>query len=86
MNNTSNLLQEYIRAKHRKKFSPFVNIEVKILPMRVNPYGPSSEPIQSVGIKLIIKADNATHIPSIEKIGLIAKEVHVIVHEELLLK
>jgi hypothetical protein len=86
VNNTSNLIQEYIRAKHRKKFSPFGNIEVKILPIRTNPYGPSSEPIQSVGIKMIVKADEATHIPSIEKIGLIAKEVHAIVHEELLVK
>ena len=34
VNDTSNLIQEYIRAKHRKKFSPFVNIEVKILPIR----------------------------------------------------
>ena len=44
MNDTSNLIQEYIRAKHRKKFSPFVNIEVEILPIGENPYGPSSEP------------------------------------------
>ena len=86
VNDTSNLIQEYIKAKYREKFSPFVNIEVKILPIRANPYGPSSEPIQSVGIKLIVKADEATHIPSIEKIGLIAKEVHAIVHEELLVK
>jgi hypothetical protein len=86
LNDTSNLIQEYIRARHRKKFSPFVNIEVKILPIRTNPYGPSSKPIQSIGIKLIIKADKAAHIPSIEKIGLIAKDVHAIVHEELLLK
>jgi hypothetical protein len=86
LNDTSNLIQEYIRAKHRKKFSPFVNIEVKILPIRTNPYGPSSEPIESVGIKLIVKADEATHIPSIEKISPIAREVHAIVHKELLAK
>jgi len=86
MNITSNHLQEYIRARHCKKFSPFVNIEVKILPIRTNPYGPSSEPIESIGIKLIVKADKAAHIPSIEKIGLIAREVHAIVHEELVVK
>ena len=86
VNNTSNLIQEYIRARHCKKFSPFVNIEVKILPIRTNPYGPSSEPIESIGIKLIVKADKAAHIPSIEKIGLIAREVHAIVHEELVVK
>ena len=49
VNDTSNLIQEYIRAKHRKKFLPFVNIEIKILPIRANPDGLSSEPIQSVG-------------------------------------
>jgi hypothetical protein len=86
VNDTSKLIQEYIRDKHRKKFSPFVNIEVKILPIWTNPYGPSSEPIESVGIKLIVKADKATHIPSIEKISPIAREVHAIVHEELLAK
>jgi hypothetical protein len=86
VNDTSNLIQEYIRARHCKKFSPFVNIEVKILSIRANPYGPSSEAIESVGIKLIVKADKATHIPSIEKISPIAREVHAIVHEELLAK
>jgi hypothetical protein len=86
VNDTSNLVQEFFKAVYREEFSPFVNIEVKILPIRANPYGPSSEPIQSVGIKLIVKADKATHIPSIEKIGLIAKEVHTIVLEELLAK
>jgi hypothetical protein len=86
VNETSNLIQEYIRARHCKKFSHFVNIEVKILSIRSYPYGPSSEPIESVGIKLIVKADKAIHIPSIEKIGLIAREVHAIVHEELLVK
>ena len=47
---------------------------------------PALNHIQSIGIKLIVKADKATHIPSIEKISLIAKEVHAIVHEELLVK
>jgi hypothetical protein len=41
---------------------------------------------QYIGIKLTVKADKAAHIPSIEKIGLIAKEVHAIVHKELLAK
>ena len=86
MNNTSNLLQEYIRAKHRKKFSPFANIAVELLPIGENPVGPSLETHQYIGIKLIVKTDKATHIPSIEKISLIAKEVHAIVHEELLVK
>ena len=50
---------------------------------RANPDGLSSGPIQSVGIKLIVKEDKAAHIPSIKKIGPIAKEVHAIVLEEL---
>jgi hypothetical protein len=33
VNNTSNLIQEYIRAKHRKLFSPFANIVVELLPI-----------------------------------------------------
>ena len=82
----SKLVQEFFKAVYREEFSPFGNIEVKILPIRANPYGLSSEPIQSVGIKLIVKADKAAHIPSIEKISLIAKEVHAIVLEELLAK
>jgi hypothetical protein len=86
VNNTSNLIQEYIRAKHRKKFSPFANIVVELLPVGENPVGPSLETHQYIGIKLIVKADKAAHIPSIEKIGLIAKEVHAIVHKKLLAK
>jgi hypothetical protein len=86
MNNTSNLIQQYIRAKHSKKFSPFANIAVELLPIGENPVGPSLETHQYIGIKLIVKADKAAHIPSVEKISLMAKEVHAIVHEKLLVK
>ena len=86
IDDTSNLVQEFFKGICREEFSPFVNLEVKILPIRANPDGLSSEPIQSVGIKLIVKANKAAHIPSIEKIGPIAKEVHAIVLEELLAK
>lgn len=79
---TSNLAQEFFRGIYHDEFAPFANIEVKILPIRVNPYN-LSEPIQSIGIKLIIKADTAENIPSIEKIGPIAERVHFIVMEEL---
>ena len=84
VNNTSNLIQEYIRAKYRKKFAPFANIAVELLPIGENPFGPSLETHQYIGIKLIVKADKATNIPSIEKIGPIAREVNAIVTKELL--
>ena len=84
LNNTSNLVQEYIRARHREKFSPFANIAVQLLFIGENPYGSIQEAHQYIGIKLIIKADKATHIPSIEKIGLIAREVNAIVQHKLL--
>jgi hypothetical protein len=86
MVNTSKLIQEYIRAKHCKKFAPFANIAVELLPIGENHFSPSLETHQYIGIKLIVKADEATHIPSIEKISPIAREVHAIVHEELLSK
>jgi hypothetical protein len=86
VNKTSKLVQEFFKAVYREEFSLFVNLEVKILPILANPDGLSSEPIQSVGIKLIVKANKAAHIPSIEKIGPIAKEVHAMVLEELLAK
>jgi hypothetical protein len=38
------------------------------------------------GTKTNFKADKAAHIPSIEKISLIAKEVYAIVFKELLAK
>lgn len=53
VNNTSNLIQEYIRARHSKKFSPFANIAVELLPIGENPVGPSLETHQYIGIKLM---------------------------------
>jgi hypothetical protein len=44
----------------------------------------SLETPQYIGIKLTVKADKATHIPYIEKIDPIAREVHAIVLKELL--
>jgi hypothetical protein len=84
VNNTNSLVQEYIRAKHRKKFSPFANIAVELLPIGENPFGSNLETHQYIGIKLIFKADKATHIPSIEKIDPIAREIYAIVLKELL--
>jgi hypothetical protein len=82
IDDTSNLVQEFFKGIYREEFSPFVNIEVKILPIRYNPYN-LSEPIKSTAIKLVVKADKAENIPSIEKIGPIAGRVHFIVMEEL---
>jgi hypothetical protein len=82
IDDTSNLVQEFFKGIYREEFSPFVNIEVKILPIRYNPCN-LSEPIKSTAIKLVVKADKAENIPSIEKIGPIAGRVHFIVMEEL---
>jgi hypothetical protein len=84
LNNTSTLIQEYIRNRHRGKFSPFANIAVELFSVGENPIGPGSKTDQSLEIKLIVKADKATHIPSIEKLSLIAREVNAIVQHELL--
>jgi hypothetical protein len=85
LNDLSNLVQEFFKNLYHKEFSPFANIEIKILPIRVNPYN-LSEQIQSIGIKLVVKAGKAEYIPSIEKIGPIAGRVHSIVTEELVNK
>lgn len=82
-NDTSNLVQEFFKAVYSEEFSPFANMEIKILPLRDNPYGPSSEPSRYIEVKLIVKADKAAHIPSIEKIGLIAGRVRSIVMKKL---
>jgi len=94
LNNTSNLVQEYIRDKYRKEFSPFANIAVELLSTGEKPFvlglenhfGFSQEAHQYIEIRLIVKADKATHIPSIEKPSLIAREVHAIVNKELAAK
>jgi hypothetical protein len=82
INHLSNHVQEFFKDVYHKEFSPFVNIDIKILPIRVDPYN-LSESIQHIGIKLVVKADKAEYIPSIEKIGPIAGRVHSIVIEEL---
>jgi hypothetical protein len=82
ISDTSNMVQEFFKAVYHEEFSPFANIDVKILPIRHNPYDPS-EPIRSIAIKLVVKADKVENIPSIEKMGLIAGKVHAIVREEL---
>jgi hypothetical protein len=78
---TSNRAQEFFKGVYHEEFSPFANIEIKLLPIRENPYGP--EPCEYIAIKVIVKADKAMDIPSIEKIGPIAERVHSIVIEEL---
>ena len=82
LDDLSNRVQEYFKDVYHKEFSPYANIEIKILPIRVNPYN-LSEPIQHIAIKLVVKADKAEYIPSIEKIGQIAGRVHSKVMEEL---
>ena len=82
INDASNRIQEFFKAVYNEEFSPHANIEVKILPIRDFPYS-TSEPIHYIAIKLIIKADTAENIPSIEKISPIAGRVHSIVIEEL---
>jgi hypothetical protein len=79
---TSNLAQEFFKDVYQEELAPFANIEVKVLPIRENPYS-LSEPIPYIGMKLIVKADKAENIPSIEKIGSIAGGVRFIVMEEL---
>ena len=78
---TSDRVQEFFKEVYHEEFSPFANIEIKLLPIRKNPYGP--EPCEYIAIKIIVKADKATHIPSIEELGPIAGRVHSIVIEEL---
>ena len=82
LNDLINRMQEFFKDVYHGEFSPFANIEIKILPIRVNPYN-LSEPIQHIAIKLVVKANKAEYIPSIEKIGKIAGRVHSIVMEEL---
>jgi hypothetical protein len=84
MYETSSLIEEYIRAKYREKFAPFANIIVELSPIDENWIDSSMKTAQSIGIKVIVKANNADHIPSIENICIIASEVHVLVHDKLL--
>jgi hypothetical protein len=84
MNDTSSLIQEYIKAKYSEKFAPFANIIVEISPIGESRFDFSMKTPQCIGIKLIVKADNADHIPPIENICIIASEVHYIVQKELL--
>ena len=63
LNNTSNLVQKYIRDKYRKEFSPFANIAVELLSTGEKPFvlglenhfGFSQEVHQYIRIKLIVK-------------------------------
>jgi hypothetical protein len=76
---TINHIQEFIRDAHRAEFSPFVNLDVEMFPV-VNSI------FQTMGIKLIVKSDKATHMPSIETISHLIREVHGIVSKELVAK
>jgi len=81
-NDTSNLAQEFIREINREEFSPFVNFDVEIFPI----VDSISERRQPIGIELIVKADNATHMPSIETISHIISEVHSMVIKKFVAK
>jgi hypothetical protein len=76
---TINHIQEFIRDTHRAEFSPFVNLDVEMFPV-VNSI------FQTIGIKLIVKSDKATHMPSIETISHLIREVHGIVIKKLVAK
>ena len=76
---TINHIQEFIRDAHRAEFSPFVNLDVVMFPV-VNSI------FQTMGIKLIVKSDKATHMPSIETISHLIREVHGIVSKEFVAK
>jgi hypothetical protein len=76
---TINHIQEFIRDAHRAEFSPFVNLDVEMFPV-VNSI------FQTIGIKLIVKSDKATHMPSIETISHLIREVHGIVIKKLVAK
>jgi hypothetical protein len=76
---TINHIQEFIRDAHRAEFSPFVNLDVEMFPV-VNSI------FQTIGIKLIVKSDRATHMPSIETISHLIREVHGIVIKKLVAK
>jgi hypothetical protein len=75
-------VQEFIRDAHRAEFSPFVNLDVEMFPI----VDGISERCQTIGIKLTVKADKATHMPSLEKISHIIREVHGIVIKKLVAK
>ena len=76
---TINHIQEFIRDAHRAEFSPFVNLDVVMFRV-VNSI------FQTMGIKLIVKSDKATHMPSIETISHLIREVHGIVSKEFVAK
>ena len=82
MEDTSNRVQEFIRDVHRSEFSPFVNLDVEMFPV----VDSISERRQTLGIKLIVKSDKATHMPSIETISHIIREVNGIVSKDLVAK
>jgi hypothetical protein len=76
---TSNFAQEFIRDINHEEFSPYVNFDVEIIPE----VDSLSFRCQTIGIKLIVKADEATHMPHIETISRIIREVNEIVIKEL---
>jgi hypothetical protein len=80
-NDISKFVQEFIRDINREEFSPFVNFDVEVFPI----VDSTSERSQT-GIKLIVKADKAAHMPSIESISHIIREVHNIVIRKLAAK
>jgi len=86
VNDTSTLVQEFISGVHHDEFAPFVNIEMKLCPTWDSPLDPRSERRQIMEIKLIVKADKGTYMPSLEKISPIIRQVHATVHHELLAK
>jgi hypothetical protein len=75
VSDASNFAQEFIRDINREEFSPFVNFSVEVFPI----VDSQSNRWQTIGIKLIIKADKAAYVPSIETITRIIKEVNGIV-------
>jgi hypothetical protein len=81
-NDTSSFAQEFIRDINREEFSPFVNFDVEMFPIADGMSGKG----HTIGIKLIVKADKATHMPSLGTISHIIREVHGIVINKLVPK
>jgi hypothetical protein len=77
---TMNFAQEFIRDINRDEFSPYVNFDVEVFPEVDSPSN------QTIRIKLIVKTDKATHMPHIETISRIIREVYEIVFKELITK
>jgi hypothetical protein len=84
LSETKDLIRDFVEDMFSKELSPFVNMSVRLHLMGSHPFGASPDLHEHIQIELTFKADSANHIPSIEKMGTIAKEVQYAVITELL--